>query len=63
MPFGVGNRRCIGDTLAMAEIYIFTASLIRQFKLYSAGKLPQLDTASLGLLNIPAKFDIIAKNR
>jgi len=63
MPFGVGNRKCIGDTLAMAEIYIFTASLIRQFKFYTSQKLPQLNNASLGLLNIPAKFDIIAKNR
>ena len=30
--FGLGRRRCLGETLAKAEIFLFTARLVQSFK-------------------------------
>jgi len=39
--FGTGKRRCVGEILGRAEMYIFSAALIKAFKfLYPDGKRP-----------------------
>ena len=39
--FGTGKRRCTGEILARAEMYIFAASLLQAYKFASAdGKRP-----------------------
>lgn len=31
IPFGFGKRRCMGETLARANIFLFTATLLQNF--------------------------------
>ena len=33
IPFGIGKRRCLGETLARAELYIFFTGLMHRFKI------------------------------
>ena len=32
-PFGIGKRRCLGETLAKAELYMFFTGIVGRFKL------------------------------
>ena len=34
--FGTGKRRCVGEILARAQMYLFTAALIQAFKFLPA---------------------------
>jgi len=66
IPFSVGPRHCIGETIALAEIYIFFVTMVRRFKFScspSGTGLPSQDEAAMGLLNIPAPFEMVATQR
>ncbi len=41
IPFGVGPRRCIGETFARIEMRIFLARLLDRFRLEPLGDIPQ----------------------
>lgn len=32
LPFGYGKRRCLGESLAKANIFLFTATMLQHFK-------------------------------
>ncbi len=36
IPFGVGKQRCLGETLAKMELYLFFAGIVHQFDIESA---------------------------
>ena len=36
IPFGVGKRRCLGETLAKMELYLFLTGIVHQFDIESA---------------------------
>ncbi len=36
VPFGVGKRRCLGETLAKMELYLFFTGIVHQFDIESA---------------------------
>ena len=46
--FGTGKRRCAGEVLARAELYLFTVTLIQAFKFLppKSGQMPTLDYES-----------------
>lgn len=33
MPFGYGKRRCLGESLAKANVFLFTATVLQHFNL------------------------------
>ncbi|XP_049267027.1 cytochrome P450 2C23-like [Rhipicephalus sanguineus] len=40
LPFSVGQRSCPGETLATVEIFLGVTSLLQQFRVLPAGKIP-----------------------
>ncbi|ETN80611.1 unspecific monooxygenase [Necator americanus] len=57
VPFGIGKRSCLGESLAKAELYLIIGNLIQRYALSSAGSLPSRDEKSpFGLLRRPKPF-------
>ena len=57
IPFGVGKRRCVGETVAKTENFLFLANLMKSFSFGPGpdGKLPELRPQA-GLTNGPQPF-------
>ncbi len=64
IPFSIGKRRCLGETLAKAELFLFFASIVQQFHLQPeiSGKLPTEDCIT-GITVLPKPFKVICKPR
>lgn len=64
MPFGVGRRRCLGDTLARMEMFLFFASTLHAFDIsLPAGEpLPSLE-GQVSAVITPQSFRICLKPR
>ena len=43
LTFGIGKRKCIGEELAKAEIFLFTATLLQKFKFKKISPAQDLD--------------------
>ena len=58
IPFGVGRRRCLGETLARMENFLIFANLMKSFSFRSGdGSLPSLRPLA-GLTNGPQPFSM-----
>ena len=56
IPFGIGKRRCIGESLARMENFLIFANLVKHFQ-FSSEEGMTLDTRPLpGLTNSPQPF-------
>uniref|UniRef100_A0A2P2I1V8 Cytochrome P450 18a1-like n=2 Tax=Hirondellea gigas TaxID=1518452 RepID=A0A2P2I1V8_9CRUS len=64
IPFGKGQRNCLGDTLAQTEIFLVITALIQNFSLENPPNTP-LPTKKgiLGATHAPVNFDICFKVR
>ncbi len=64
IPFGVGKRRCLGETLAKMELFrFFTGVLQRFFVTPAIGEDLNLVSGSLGGLNAASSFSLQFNNR
>ena len=55
-PFGIGRRKCLGESLARMENFLFFANIFKTFKFSKAGDmLPSLDP-DVGFTNGPHPF-------
>ena len=56
-PFGIGKRRCVGETVARTENFLFLTNLMKSFSFRPGpdGKLPELRPQA-GLTNGPSHF-------
>ncbi|PIO74086.1 unspecific monooxygenase [Teladorsagia circumcincta] len=63
IPFGIGKRSCIGETLAKAEIYLILANMISRYEILEDPEAPiDLKTITpIGLMHRPKNFNIILK--
>ncbi|XP_033102783.1 cytochrome P450 2J5-like [Anneissia japonica] len=64
IPFGLGRRACLGESLAKMEIYIFMSSLLQRFNF----ELPELSPRPsfepiTGITQSPQYFEVVAKPR
>ena len=64
MPFGVGNRMCLGDNLAEKEFFLFFSSILHTFdlELPEGAELPNLRGVA-GVTVTPNKFEVVFKPR
>ncbi|XP_052817548.1 vitamin D 25-hydroxylase-like [Mya arenaria] len=64
IPFSVGPRSCLGETIARVEIFIFLVTLVQHFKILPVkeGFSPDMN-GSLGLTWAPENFKIIIEKR
>ena len=65
VPFGVGKRLCLGESLAKQELWIFFVGLLQKFnvKAHPEYPLPKLDElSSEGLVRAPVRYRITFDN-
>ena len=56
IPFGIGKRRCIGESLARMENFLIFANLIKHFKFASEDGVELVTRPVPGLTNSPQPF-------
>lgn len=63
MPFSIGSRRCLGSTLAKAEIFLLLACLLQHFEFSSTTGGPVDLESHFGLTLSPKTFSVCARLR
>ncbi|MEW8545250.1 MAG: cytochrome P450 [Candidatus Thiodiazotropha sp.] len=58
IPFSLGPRSCVGETLAKMEMFLFVASLLQRFKLEYVGSSPPPVKGNLGVTYNPDPYEI-----
>ena len=55
--FGLGQRECLGKSLAKSELYLFLAGLLHQFEFSSSIQgMPDKNNASIGITRVPKPY-------
>ena len=64
IPFGIGKRQCLGETLARTELFLFFTALVQSFTFLpeKAGEMPA-EEWQLGLTSLPTPFKLRLKTR
>ncbi|XP_070574461.1 steroid 17-alpha-hydroxylase/17,20 lyase-like [Ptychodera flava] len=65
IPFGIGRRVCLGETLAMNEMLLFFVSLMQRYTFHapSDGAKPSMDEVCQALIARCQPYEMIAKRR
>ncbi len=63
IPFGGGNRRCIGSALALLEMKLVTATILSRFELKLTSDRPMKPVRRGLTIAPPASFQMIVKNK
>ncbi len=63
IPFGGGNRRCLGSALALLEMKLVAATILSQFELDLIKKNQMIPVRRGLTLAPPAKFKMVVKDR
>jgi unspecific monooxygenase len=62
VPFGAGPRVCVGAQLALVEVVLMLAILVRNFRFGLADPRPVMPAAIVSMQpNYPASFDVQAR--
>ena len=59
VPFGIGKRVCMGESLAKNELFIFFVRLIQRINIdMTKGKQPNPDEFTAGITRIPKPYNV-----
>ncbi|EGT31460.1 hypothetical protein CAEBREN_01322 [Caenorhabditis brenneri] len=59
IPFGIGKRACLGESLARAELYLVLGNMILDYDLEPIGEVPQIKTTSpFGIMKRPPVYSL-----
>lgn len=59
IPFGIGKRACLGESLAKAELYLVLGNLLLDYNLEPVGDVPLLKTVTpFGFVKRPPPFHV-----
>ena len=56
IPFGIGRRKCLGETLARTETFLFFANVLKKFKFVQVGYSPPSLEPDVGFTCGPYPF-------
>ena len=64
IPFSIGKRQCLGETLARTELFLFFTALVHSFNFLPEveGELPA-EEWQLGITSLPKPFKLRMKPR
>lgn len=62
IAFGVGKRDCLGQTLALTELFLFLTCLIQRYDLKAEGQLPAIE-GKTGFIHIPHHYQVVLTKR
>jgi len=64
MPFSIGKRQCLGETLAKVELFLFFTNLVHQYKILpeNEGELP-FEGYQMSVTLLPKPFKARLTNR
>ncbi|KAK2156658.1 hypothetical protein LSH36_208g04093 [Paralvinella palmiformis] len=64
IPFSLGKRVCLGESLARMELFLYFTSMMQHFRFKLAPGYPVPSTKGLlGITNVPERFHVIVETR
>lgn len=63
LPFGFGKRRCIGESLARGNVFLFIAAFLQNFYLEIDPKAPPSDDLQDGVTVAPMPYSVLITPR
>ncbi|CAK8671506.1 unnamed protein product [Clavelina lepadiformis] len=64
IPFGIGRRACIGESLARSEIFLMFVGILQRFTITSGySNLPTISNEHLGLFYGPKPYKVRLEHR
>ena len=63
IPFGLGKRRCLGESLAKTSLYIFFATIVQRFDIVRPTKELISEESTIGLIRMPKPYKVIFRPR
>ncbi|KJH44897.1 hypothetical protein DICVIV_09050 [Dictyocaulus viviparus] len=59
IPFGIGRRACLGESLARAELYLIIGNLLLRYAIQSIDEKPSIDVINkFGIMKKPKPYKI-----